>query len=80
VKVTITNKGEGYVEARYDAQSPVEAMMLATCLTNVSADTTLELKTDETTDWSTTPPAQKHIAGLSFHGFRIQVHSMLAAK
>lgn len=79
MKVTITDKGEGYVIARYDAQSSIEAMMLSTCQL-VESETSAELKTDATTDWGTTPPTKRRIAGLTFHGFRIPVHSVLVGK
>lgn len=78
MKVLLESKGEGYITARFVAQTPVEAMMLSTCaLTETSAS--LDLKSDTTiTDYSKRSFPTKQVTHLTFGGFVVEVHSMLS--
>ena len=76
MKVIVTNKGEGFVAVRYEAESPIEGMMLSTCPLD-SAETSVEIRSDTSTDWTKTPPLHHKVARLTFNGFAITCHDIL---
>jgi hypothetical protein len=70
LKVTITNKGDGFVEARFDAESNVETLILST-VAPATMQTGLSMN-------STAPYRGEPMkATVMFSGFSVPTHELM---
>lgn len=81
MKVTLFDKGEGYVCARFEAQSGAERIMLSAMALD-EAGATLELKSMVAEyDYSVTPAVPKRYESSVWVGsFGVKAHEMLNGK
>jgi hypothetical protein len=71
LKVTITNKGEGFVEARFDAESNVETLILST-VAPVSVEAGVYMSSSP--DFGTKKPPTSTVR---FEGFSVPTHELM---
>jgi hypothetical protein len=74
MKVSVTNKGEGYVEAKLEAETPAEAMILSLVGINSTSEVGLSLSSTVEGYGS----SKKHMTQVSCGGFMMQTHDIVS--
>lgn len=73
MKVIVTGKGEGFVDVRFEAVSPIEAMLLAVCpIDEGEIETALKCETEQVFF-----PTKKDVAWLTFYAWKTKVHEIV---